>query len=281
MIKKRREIHDYVKKHPLESRKSVGKRFDTSKSTVGRIMKQFKNATTDEPKPTEVPRFLVTPTTVIVVINDKPMSVKSDHRFFQRIIDALDASDWETAIRLVNTKDTIEKYSHGRIMVQDGLLQFDGTELHHVLADRIVNGLSEGIDVDKYANFLDNLMDNPSYKSVNQLWGFLEHNDIEITDDGCFLAFKAVRSNFMDHHTGTISNAIGKTVEMPRNQVEDDPTKTCSAGLHVCAEHYLGLYGGGGVKIICKVNPKDVVSVLTDYKNAKMRVCKYEVLSKK
>jgi hypothetical protein len=48
--------------------------------------------------------------------------------------------------------------------------------------------------------------------------------------------------------------------------------------LHVCSQSYLGHFGGDRV-IVCKINPKDVVSVPADYNNAKMRVCRYEVVS--
>ena len=69
---------------------------------------------------------------------------------------------------------------------------------------------------------------------------------------------------------------------MPRNEVEDNPEKTCSAGLHVCSYDYLDNYSSSECDldrvVICEVDPQDVVSIPSDYNNAKMRVCKYKVI---
>jgi acyl carrier protein len=67
---------------------------------------------------------------------------------------------------------------------------------------------------------------------------------------------------------------------MPRNEVNDDPTETCSHGLHVCAMSYLPSYRGapGNHVLICSIHPKDVVSVPIEYHNAKMRVSEYLVI---
>jgi hypothetical protein len=64
---------------------------------------------------------------------------------------------------------------------------------------------------------------------------------------------------------------------MDRNQVNDDARQTCSAGLHFCSEGYLRNFGGARVMIL-KINPRDVVSIPTDYDNSKGRACRYEVV---
>lgn len=131
-----------------------------------------------------------------------------------------------------------------------------------------------------FARFIKNMYQNPSYKSVEQLYGFLDANDLPITQNGTFLAYKKVRHDYLDIHSHTMSNAVGQVVEMPRNEVEDDPSKTCSVGLHVCSYDYLEHYSESELDriVICEVNPADVVSVPTDYHNAKMRTCKYTVI---
>jgi hypothetical protein len=120
-------------------------------------------------------------------------------------------------------------------------------------------------------------MDNPSYRSVQELYGFLEKNNLPITPDGYFLAYKRVRDDYTDCHTGTMDNSIGKTVSMERNQVDDDQNNTCSQGLHFCSQGYLKHFGGART-IIVKINPRDVVSIPTDYDNSKGRACKYQVI---
>ena len=63
--------------------------------------------------------------------------------------------------------------------------------------------------------------------------------------------------------------------------MDEDSTRTCSFGLHVCSYDYLPNFGtGGGDRVvICEVNPRDVVAIPQDYNNTKMRVCKYKVIA--
>ena len=113
-----------------------------------------------------------------------------------------------------------------------------------------------------------------------QLFAFLDKNRQAVTTDGDFIAYKRVRSDFKDIHSGTFDNTPGTVVQMERNMVDDEPTRTCSNGLHVANWDYAcNQFGGGeGVMLAVKVNPADVVSVPIDYNQSKMRVCKYEVL---
>jgi hypothetical protein len=130
---------------------------------------------------------------------------------------------------------------------------------------------------------LENLMSNPSARAISELYDFLEHRALPITEDGYFLAYKSVRSDFKDKYSGTIDNSVGKTVEFPRNKVDDDRAHECSYGLHVGALAYSGpggWYNSASDKVvIVKVNPKDAVSVPQDHNAQKLRVCKYEVVS--
>jgi hypothetical protein len=124
---------------------------------------------------------------------------------------------------------------------------------------------------------MHNLHKNPSKRAVEELYGFLEKGALPITPDGYFLAYKKVRANYMDCHTGTISNHVGAVVEMERNEVDDDKDRTCSAGLHFCSQEYLKSFGGERTMIL-KIDPKDVVSIPSDYNDSKGRTCRYEVI---
>jgi hypothetical protein len=49
--------------------------------------------------------------------------------------------------------------------------------------------------------------------------------------------------------------------------------------LHFCSQEYLPHFGGSDSRVvIVKINPRDVVSIPTDYNNAKGRACRYEVI---
>jgi bifunctional DNA-binding transcriptional regulator/antitoxin component of YhaV-PrlF toxin-antitoxin module len=122
-----------------------------------------------------------------------------------------------------------------------------------------------------------NLRQNPSEESRKDLYTFLEKNHVPITEDGYFVAYKGVNNDFTDNRTGSYDNSIGKTVKMPRDQVNPDRNQTCSTGLHVAAYEYAK--GFAALLIEVKVNPRDVVSVPTDYNAQKMRVCEYTVVA--
>jgi len=141
--------------------------------------------------------------------------------------------------------------------------------------------MRDGLPHEPLLNFFKNLMDNPSKRAVDELYDFLEAGELPITEDGHFLAFKNVRSNYKDIHSGTFDNSVGKVCEMPRNGVDEDKDRTCSAGLHFCSIKYLPSFtdSDGGKTMIVKINPKDVVAIPADYNNTKGRTCRYEVVA--
>ena len=183
------------------------------------------------------------------------------------------------ALTAINVKRAVQNFMQGSVKIEGDTVSYKGMEIDNGLTQRILDAMKEGKDFKFLINFFENLMLNPSRRAVNELFGFLQHNDIELTADGHFLAWKRVNSNYMDMYTGKISNKPGSVVEVPRNAVDEDSNRTCSAGLHVAAKSYLPHYGGGrGVIVQVKVHPRDVVSIPVDYNNAKMRTCRYEVL---
>ena len=59
---------------------------------------------------------------------------------------------------------------------------------------------------------------------------------------------------------------------MPRNAVDDRRHNTCSTGLHFCSWAYLPHYHGAqGRVLVLKIDPANVVSIPSDYANAKGR----------
>jgi ribosome modulation factor len=139
--------------------------------------------------------------------------------------------------------------------------------------------LQDGFTVEPLVNFMHNLMKNPSKRSVDELYGFLEKNNLPLTPDGHFLAYKKVRRDFKDIHSGTMDNSPGTVVEMERNMVDDNKDQTCSTGLHFCGLSYLDHFGGNDSRVvIVKIDPADVVSIPSDYNGAKGRACRYEVI---
>jgi hypothetical protein len=125
--------------------------------------------------------------------------------------------------------------------------------------------------------FVENMLQNPSKRAVDELFDFIEACDLPITEDGCFLAYKKVRGDYMDCRSGSIRNAVGDTPSMERNMVDEDSSRTCSYGLHACSYEYLKHFGGARCMVV-KINPKDCVSFPKDYNNSKLRCSGYEVV---
>ncbi len=195
-----------------------------------------------------------------------------------KLMDALRAREYDKIPALVSKAKQIEVSSGGRFLVRNGCIFVDDVEAPAALGKKILQFSDEGLPYEPLVEFARNLQKNPSFRSVNQLFSFLEKNDQPITDNGCFIAYKKVRSDFKDVHSGTFDNTPGQTVSMPRNQVNEDPNQTCSNGLHVANFSYAKDFYAGGLMLEIEVNPADVVAVPTDYNESKMRVCKYTVL---
>jgi hypothetical protein len=64
---------------------------------------------------------------------------------------------------------------------------------------------------------------------------------------------------------------------MERNMVDDNRNNTCSSGLHFCSHSYLASFSGERT-VIVKIDPADVVSIPSDYNDAKGRTCRYTVI---
>lgn len=173
--------------------------------------------------------------------------------------------------------DVSAKFSKEGFEVRNGaVVTPTGEALPSELNARVLEFHREGLPFKHLVKFWENLKQNPSFRSREQLFKFLEHNGHPLTEDGCFIAYRGVTEDFKDKHTRTFDNSPGAICEMPREQVDDDPTRTCSAGLHVAAWGYASNWSGTRVEV--KVNPKDVVAVPVDYNGEKMRVCKFEVI---
>ena len=221
--------------------------------------------------------YMIQGSNIVVVIDNKPHTISKTHITYGKVLAAIKANDWDTVKEVIDPKQVVLEYGQGNVSVPGEKLMWKGVELHNSLSRRVIQMLQDGFPIEPMVAFMDNLYANPSYRAVNELYGFLEKNSLPITPDGCFLAYKKVRNDYLDVHSGTMDNSVGKEVAMERNQVDDDKDRTCSSGLHFCSRDYLNHFGGDRI-VIVKINPRDVVSIPSDYNDSKGRACKYEVV---
>jgi hypothetical protein len=225
--------------------------------------------------------YLMQGKNIILVIDGKSHTVSKDtHIAYGKIVEALKAQDWEALRDLVEPKKAIVNFGKGFVSIVDSQVFWKGQPFHNALSKRMIEMYMDGFPIDPMIRFMENLMSNPSKRSVDQVYGFLEKNSLPLTEDGHFLAYKRVRADYKDIHSGTLDNSIGQVVTMERNGVDDNPDSHCSSGLHFCSESYLGSFGNSSQPVmILKINPADVVSIPTDYNGAKGRCCKYKVVA--
>jgi hypothetical protein len=223
--------------------------------------------------------YLIQGKNIVVVIGNVSHTISSTHISYDKIKDAIKADNWDLVQDLVEPKQVILSYGAGNVGVQGEKLFWKGKEFHNYLAGKFIEMYQSGFPVEPMVNFMENLMSNPSKRAVDELYAFLEKGNLPITSDGCFLAYKKVRNDYLDIHSGTMDNSVGKVLEMERNEVDDDANRTCSTGLHFCSIDYLSHFGGQDSRTMClKINPRDVVSIPADYNSTKGRACRYEVI---
>lgn len=221
--------------------------------------------------------YLIQGSNIVVVIGNKSHTISKTHITYNKVLEAIKADDWDTVKDVIEPKKVVLNYGQGNVSIQGETLFWKGEVLNTGLATRMITMLQDGFPIEPMVRFMENLYKNPSKRAVTELYGFLEKNNLPITPDGHFLAYKKVRKDFLDVHSGTMLNAPGCIVEMERNKVDDNKDQTCSTGLHFCGMSYLTQFSGDRT-VIVKINPADVVSIPSDYNEAKGRACRYEVI---
>jgi len=221
--------------------------------------------------------YLIQGSNIVVVIGNKSHTISKTHITYTKVLEAIKASDWDVIPDIIEPKKVVLNYGQGNVSIQGETLFWKGKELNTGLSVRMIQMLQEGFPIEPMVNFMENLYKNPSKRAVTELYGFLEKGNLPITPDGHFLAYKKVRTDYTDVHSGKFDNSIGQVVEMERHDVDDNKDNTCSTGLHFCSMSYLSCFGGERT-VIVKINPADVVSIPSDYNDAKGRACRYEVI---
>lgn len=241
------------------------------------------------------------------IVGNRSFSFNSGHLNYEYLVAILKQSPKERDERyftsLLNIEAAVKESvsvstNTGNVEVKNGLVYYRGRVLNNNMTERILAIVKEGGDCGNLVKFLENLMENPSQRSIEELYDFLQNKCLPITDDGHFLAYKSVDGNFYskaagDLHlikgrtdredgTGHIYNAVGEEILCPRNEVDDDRQHQCSKGLHCGGLDYSGPGGwynsANDNVIIVKVNPAHVVSVPLDHQAQKLRTHGYKVI---
>lgn len=224
--------------------------------------------------------FILGSDSLTVFVDGASYTINKQAKTYELVLQAVRSKDINAVRSAVNIKETIvSSLSNAStdVRIEGTSIFYKDREVTGLIASRVFEVIRLGLDVQPMVKFIENLMQNPSKRAVDELFGFLEACTLPITPDGHFLAYKRVREDYLDCHSATMDNSVGNVLEMDRNAVDDDKNRTCSAGLHFCSFDYLKSFGGERI-VIVKVNPRDVVAVPADYNNSKGRTCRYEVV---
>lgn len=212
--------------------------------------------------------------TIKVMFSGKSFTYRRGDKRFDQVVDAIRSGN-EAKVPGLCDFDLIFKDTGFKFDRDSRRCTIDGKDLPLALNKKIVGFLEEGVNFKFLVDFWRKLQENPSFNSRKMLFDFLKHNGHPLTQNGNFIAYRYVTDDYKDCHTKTMDNSIGKTVEMPREDVDDNPNNTCSSGLHVAAFDYVK---NNSKVVLVEVDPADVVAVPTDYNGTKMRVCRFKVL---
>lgn len=242
--------------------------------------------------------FLLSREKITIYVDGRPSTIQCDDLRFDDIVTAAEAGDNAETKRLVAAASkaaTLAAKVGGEesefvFNEEDGSVTFKGFVLEGSLARQLEFLLEQGEDLGRWRKFVDRLIENPSDASVRELFDFLNYKELAIDQDGMIIAYKGVQDDYYSAHgntktkvkqgtvndLGQIYNGIGETIEVYRNQVDDDRRRHCSNGLHVGSWDYASSWSNR--TILVRVDPADVVSVPEDCSCQKMRVTRYEVL---
>jgi hypothetical protein len=228
---------------------------------------------------------------VVFVPGNAPCVAHSSHPNFDKIVEGAMAGD-DSIVALFDVAATAaQKFDRlsERVTTAHGRLYLDGEEVNNALAEQVMRFIEEGLeDWKPLVLFFENVQANPQEHSREQLFTWLAHRAFTITRDGMIVGYKGVTTDLKSIHsgkaivdgevvTGQIPNHIGAVVEMPRGEVQHDPSVGCHIGLHVGTYEYANSFAQGALLEV-HVNPRDVVSVPTDSDWAKVRCCRYTVV---
>nr|DAM57286.1 MAG TPA: hypothetical protein [Caudoviricetes sp.] len=238
--------------------------------------------------PNNDPVVVIFGSMIQIITREDTYTVESEDNeaLYKEVFARVSANDFDSAIQLIKDaeKESSEGYEvldeENHLIMLDGELFYYGVHLTSTIAKRIEKDAAEGTLDDRYIKFLVRLLRNPSAKSVEMLYDFMQANDIDILPDGRIECFRGVTQlpdgSCVDYHSGKVPQYEGCFISMPRNFVEDNPEVACSHGLHCASAEYAKGYG---VLTKVAVDPADVVSVPYDYDFAKCRCCRFEILT--
>lgn len=237
----------------------------------------------------------------VLVKGSEILEVKSEEKpeLFQRVVTMCMKGEKDEAFDLIIDSSNVRFITNRLATITDGMLSVDTLtdEVVFTTVDGrrlpIVQTFAQKIKtawqsqdksaIEVYKKFMIKASNNPNDVSASDLFEFVTVNKLPLSTEGDVLAYKIVKGNFKDIHSGTKDHTPGN--EVTEEVVDYNRDVTCSNGLHFCSKDYLPAYGGSFGRgdsnklVLVKIDPSDVAAFPRDYQNAKGRCRKYTVVS--
>ena len=219
-----------------------------------------------------------------IVFDNTNYSISKSNSNFKKALKALANEDYTKFMILCNPVKALPTYfstDSGQVTLDCNTLYYNGEKVDSSIVSTVLEHVNKRINPKYLLNFLEKLYKNPSKRAISESYDFFSSLGLTITDSGNVLAYRSVRPTFMDWQTNTVDNSPGKEPSMPRNSVDDDPTRTCSNGYHAGTFEYASTFHSSEPHriILIDFSPEDIVSIPKEQSAQKARICKYKVLS--
>ena len=114
--------------------------------------------------------YIVSGTGVMtIVVDNKSYTVGYDHPNYMAIKECVVNNDESKIEELIDIPSAIEDYAEGKVTVTDGVLRYDGEEIHNSLTERIMGMMRSGFPFEPMIKFLANVLENHSNRAVQEL----------------------------------------------------------------------------------------------------------------
>ena len=114
------------------------------------------------------------------------MTMNNDHPAWTQAKEALSQDDWDRLKSLFDVQSAVQDYldSEAGIEVRNGTVFYEVEAIHNLVVEKNPIIYARRIAVQASLKFLGKLMENPSARSVNELYKFLEHKNMPLTSEG-------------------------------------------------------------------------------------------------
>ena len=98
-----------------------------------------------------------------------------------KALDALSRGDVGALVEACSIGRTVERFTDCNVEIRDGNVFYKGRPLYGLDVTRLLEYVRDNVPSIRLLRFLDRKQTNPSYRSIQELYKFLEHREMTLT----------------------------------------------------------------------------------------------------